>query len=111
MLLAHSLALFFVMVAFVKIVPTYAMFFEQQEVTLPVATQQLLTWSEFWVAYWYLIFFIGMTMDAAIVLTLALAAKTSRIVSLYSHTFLLVVCALLIYMGAWLSHPVYSLIR
>ena len=111
-LLAHALALFFVMVALVKIVPTYAMFFERQDVALPIATQRIVMWSEIWVAYGFLLIFLVMAIDAAVVLSLALATTRKRwILSAYSHVGLLAACAVLVYIGAWLSHPVYNSVR
>ncbi len=111
-LLAHALALFFVFIALGKTVPMYTMFFEQQDVPLPVATQQIVLLSEFCVAFWFLMFPAAMFADAAIVLIIAfVASKKSWLLSAYSHVCLLATSAVLVYVAAWLSHPVYSLVR
>jgi len=109
-LLSHVLAMLFVMMVLVKIVPTYAILFEQEEMALPAATQMVVFLSEFWVAYWYLLFFAGMFVDVTIVFILAFAISKTRLLSAYSHLVLLGACALIVYVLIWLSHPVYNLV-
>jgi type II secretory pathway component PulF len=109
---AHSLALFFVFVAMVKIVPTFAYVFEAFELELPEVTRRIVLCSEFCVSYWFLIFPSVMVADAIIVLILAFAAsRRSWVLSVYSHLCLLAASAVLVYVAAWLSHPVYSMAR
>lgn len=111
-LLAHSFALFLVLMMLVKVVPMYTVFFEHQDVALPVVTRRIVWFSEFCLAYWFIMYFLGMVADAAIVLTLARAASKRRwLLSAYSHLCLLAAGAMLFYVSAWLSHPVYSLVR
>ena len=111
-LLAHSLALIFVLIALVKIVPVYSIIFEQQDVALPVVTQRIVMFSEFCVGFWFLMLPFAMVVDAAIVLILAFAAsKKGGLLSAYSHLCLLAASAALLYVAAWLTHPVYSLVR
>ena len=111
-LLAHSLALIFVLIALVKIVPVYSIIFEQQDVALPVVTQRIVMFSEFCVGFWFLMLPFAMVVDAAIVLILAFAAsKKGWLLSAYSHLCLLAASAVLLYVAAWLTHPVYSLVR
>ena len=106
------LVLFLVLMVLVKVVPTYAVYFEQQDVALPVVTQRVVLFSEFCVQYWFIMYFVGMVADAVVVLTLALAAsRKTRLLSAYSHLCLLAATAVLFYVSAWLMHPVYSLVR
>lgn len=111
-LLAHSLALFFVTFAMVKIVPTYSLCFERHGLALPEVTRRIVLCSEFCVAYWYVFFPSAMVADATIVLILAFAAsRRSWLLSVYSHLCLLAASAVLVYVSVWLSHPVYSMAR
>jgi len=111
-LLAHALALFFVMIALCKMAPMYAMFFEQQDIVLPVATERIVQLSEYCVVYCFSLFITGMAADAVVVCFLVFAASgKSWLLSAYSHLWLLAASAVLVYVAAWLSHPVYSLVR
>ena len=109
-LLAHAVAVCFVLITLCKTVPTYGIFFEQQAVELPVATQTILWLSELCVSFWLPIFVFLITVDAIILAILTLAGSR-WILSIYSYSSLLASTAILLYVGAWLSHPVYALVR
>ena len=109
-LLAHAFALFLVLMTMVKLVPPYTVFFEQEGVALPVITQRLIVLSDYCVNFWFIMYFVGMVIDAVVVIGLA-TAKRRRLLSAYSHLCLLAATAVLFYVSAWLLHPVYSLVR
>ena len=108
----HLLAFFFVLIVLTKMAPTYAIFFESQDLVLPEATRRVIVWSEFWVAFWFIILFFWMAIDAGLVFLLTLiGGKRGRLVSVYSHLVLLASLTLVIYVCSWLSHPIYALAR
>ena len=105
-LLAHFIALSFVLITLTKTAPIYAVVFEHQNFVLPAATQKVLWLSEFCVAYFLPIAIFMLLADAVVVLTLALAAPRKRwLLSVYSHGCLLVAGAAVLYVTAWLAHP------
>ena len=111
-LLTHAVALCFVLIVLVKTVPMYTIFFERQNVALPEATRRIVLLSEFCVAYWFIVILFVMVADAAILLILAFAAsKKGWLLGAYSHLCLLAAIAVLVYVAAWLSHPVYNSVR
>jgi len=111
-LLAHLVALLFVMIALCKAVPAYVEFFGQEDVALPAATQQIFRFSYFCIVYFFPVVFLVMATDAAVVFTLSFAFHRKRwLLSAYSHLCLLAASAVLVYVTAWLSHPVLWLIR
>jgi type II secretory pathway component PulF len=105
----HFFTLILAIVVLCSVVPKYVKFFEQGNVELPVMTQQLIHLSWFAVSYWYLIVFLGMVVDAAIVALLTFAPKRKWLLSIYSHLWLLAVIFFLFWISIGLCVPIYAL--
>jgi type II secretory pathway component PulF len=106
----HFVTLILTIVVLRTIVPIYIKLFEDYDVELPVVTQQLIHLSWFVVDYWYLIVFLGMIGDTAVVTLLSVAAsKRQWLLSAYSHLWL--VAAILFFFGTSvaLGLPIYIL--
>ena len=109
-LFAHFFSLLVLLFVFVKIVPTFTLVFEQAELELPAATVLVIRTSDAFVMYWYLIIFLGMLLDGSIVAVIAaFSSKTSGLVSLYSHLWLLAVIFLLFWTNVACVMPLVSL--
>jgi type II secretory pathway component PulF len=111
-LLAHFLSLVALLFVFVKIVPTYTRVFEEAELALPAATVSVIRTSDIFVMYWYLIIFLGILLDGVVVALLAaLPSRTNRLVSFYSHVWLLAVLFLLLWANVACVMPLISLVE
>jgi hypothetical protein len=109
-LFAHFFSLLVLLFVFVKIVPTFTLVFEQAELELPAATVLVIRTSDAVVMYWYLIIFLAMVLDGvAVALMAALSSRTSGLVSLYSHMWLLAVIFLLFWTNVACVMPLVSL--
>jgi type II secretory pathway component PulF len=112
MLLAHFLSLVALLFVFVKLVPTYTRVFEEAELALPAATVFVIRISNTFVMYWYLIIFLGILLDGVVVAVLtALSSRTNRLVSAYSHAWLLAVLFLLLWASVACVMPLISLVE
>ena len=67
----HLIAAVVLLVVMVRVVPWYIMVFEAYDAELPVMTQHALNLHLFTVDYWYLLFPLGLLLDAAILFVLS----------------------------------------
>jgi len=106
----HILSLIVAIVFLCMIVPEYTHFFDQADVLLPHPTLQVIELSWLFVSYWYLIIFLAVILDSAIVGVLALFAwKRTWLLSIYSHCWLVAVILLLFWIGITLCIPIRAL--
>jgi type II secretory pathway component PulF len=105
----HFFTLILAMVVLCSVVPKYVEFFEQRDGILPLLTQQVIDLSSFAVSYWYLIVFLGMVIDTAIVALLSFVSKRKWLLSIYSHLWLLAVIFFLFWISLVLGAPIQSI--
>jgi len=109
-LLAHFVAMVFVVLEFAWLAPAIQVLFEELDVELPKITQQVLVLSHLFCWYWYLILFATVVLDAGILVVLAVAAPRQRWpAAVYSHLFLLLTIVLLYWINLALCLPLIAL--
>ncbi len=111
-ILAHFVAIACVMIALCKIVPTYGYVFEQLGTDVPDNTRRIIELSHSCLRQPLLITFFVVLTDTAILSVLALKMPDyTRLLSTYSHVVLVITTFAMLYIGAWLSHPVGFLVQ
>ena len=105
-LLSHFVALWFVVIVLDKAVPVYRVLFEKYNVVPPARTEAIFAFADYCSVYFVSLFFVVMVIDAAVVFTLGFAFPKRRFLTAYSHLWLLVALAALVYTIAWLTNPI-----
>jgi type II secretory pathway component PulF len=97
MLFAHFLALLVLIQFMVRFVAVCTMLFDQSGVELPWSTRHVIETSHFLRAYWYLIFFLFLPADAALLLGPRLVSRRAAWMS--TCWFALVLLGMILYLG------------